>query len=136
MTAARPPAKSPRSGEAGGQRLPRGARIRSGQEIRAVMNQGKRKRTRELDVFFSASPESFPRFGLVVPKYGHNSVERNRVKRRLREIGRRELLPRLRAAGMPLDVLVRARRASYETGFGVLRETLVSWVEAETCATS
>ena len=136
MSAARPPAESPRSGEAGNFRLPRRARIRSGSEIRSVMKQGKRKKTSDLDLFFAASPESFPRLGLVVPKYRHTAVERNRVKRRLREIGRVDILPRLRSVGMNLDVLIRARPRAYDAPFDSLRDSLVNWVEAETCAVS
>jgi ribonuclease P protein component len=51
-------------------------------------------------------------------------VARNLVKRRLREIGRRRVLPALREAGVGLDVLVRARPQAYETDFADLREQL------------
>lgn len=100
------------------------------------MNRGNRKRTRHTDVFYAASPESYPRFGLVVPKHRHTNVERNLVKRRLREIGRVEILPRLRSAGRNLDVLIRARSEAYDAPFHVLRDQLVRWVEDETCAAS
>ena len=88
------------------------------------------------DVFFAASPESFPRLGLVVPKHRHTIVERNLVKRRLREIGRVEVLPRLRESGRAVDVLIRARSEAYDASFEELREQLVAWVEEETCAAS
>jgi ribonuclease P protein component len=65
----------------------------------------------------------------VVPKHKHTGVERNRVKRRLREILRREVLPRLDAAGLNLDVLVRARREAYDAGFAELAGELVRWTE-------
>ena len=100
------------------------------------MKRGNRKRTKHTDVFSADSPESFPRLGLVVPKHRHTIVERNLVKRRLREIGRVEILPRLRAAERNLDVLIRARAEAYDASFGVLREELVRWVEEATCATS
>jgi ribonuclease P protein component len=51
-------------------------------------------------------------------------VARNLLKRRLREIGRRRLLPALRGAGVGLDVLVRARPQAYEADFADLREQL------------
>lgn len=89
-----------------------------------------------MDVFFAASPESFSRLGLVVPKHRHTSVERNRVKRRLREIGRVDVLPRLRASGRVLDVLIRARPEAYGATFATLRDELVQWAEGETCAQS
>lgn len=53
------------------------------------------------------------RIGIVVPKYTHNSVERNRLKRRLRELLRRTVLP----LALPLDVVVRARREGYAATF-------------------
>jgi len=67
---------------------------------------------------------------LVVPKHGRDIVERNRLKRRLREIGRREILPRLRSRGIQSDVLVRARSKAYEVGFQELREELVEVMES------
>lgn len=96
------------------------------------MRRGERERTPSLDVFSAASPSSFPRFGLVVPKYGRRIVERNRLKRRLRELGRSELLPRLRRSSSATDVLVRTRPEAYEVGYDRLREELVSWVERRT----
>ena len=111
------------------ERLPRGARIRLGSEIRELLERGKRKRTRNLDVFFAASPASRSRLGLVVPKHGHNIVERNRVKRRLREIGRRVILPELDSAGMRHDVLIRARRSAYEAEFTRLETEVKEAVE-------
>lgn len=65
-----------------------------------------------------------------MPKHRHGSVERNRLKRRLREIGRTELLPRLNAAGEHLDVLVRARPEAYTAEFAALREELKAIAEA------
>jgi ribonuclease P protein component len=56
-----------------------------------------------------------------VPKYSRTSVARNRLKRRLREIVRTELLPYLPAG----DLVVRARREAYEASFTELHEQLV-----------
>jgi ribonuclease P protein component len=136
MNAARSPAESPRSGEPGDFGLRRGIRIHASKEIRDLMKRGKRRRTNHLDVFFAASPESFPRLGVVVPKHRHTIVERNLVKRRLREIGRIEILPRLREEECALDVLLRARPEAYGAAYEALREELVEWVEGEACATS
>lgn len=55
--------------------------------------------------------------GIVVPKYGHSSVERNKLKRRLRELARRQLL----TVAASCDVLVRARREAYRAPFDGLR---------------
>lgn len=115
--------------------LPREARIRLGSEIRALLERGKRKRTRSLDVFFSASPVSHSRVGLVVPKHGHRIVQRNLLKRRLREILRREVLRGLRQRELSLDVLIRTRRVAYDLDFLELRDEVLRAVE-EVCSQS
>ena len=53
-----------------GEGLPREARIRLGSEIRGLLERGERKRTKNVDVFFAASPASHSRLGLIVPKHG------------------------------------------------------------------
>lgn len=57
------------------------------------------------------------RLGIIVPKYGRTAVERNRLKRRIREIGRIELLPFLPLA----DLVLRAIPAAYRATFVELR---------------
>lgn len=112
-----------------GERLPREARIRLGSEIRELLRRGERKRTKHVDVFFSASPVSHARLGLIVPKFGHRIVERNLLKRRLREIGRRSVLPQLTRDGCPVDVLLRARRSAYEADFEGLEVCVLGAME-------
>ena len=58
--------------------------------------------------------------GLVVPRYGHSAVERNQLKRRLREIVRTQLLAHL----PPVDFLVRSRPSAYGVGFPMLIDEL------------
>jgi ribonuclease P protein component len=65
-----------------------------------------------LDVRVIASPLGSPRIGIVVPRHQHSAVDRNRLKRRLREIVRIELLPSLRTRS-PVDVAIRARQEAY-----------------------
>jgi len=112
------------------ERLPRSARIRHSTEIRALLQRGKRKRTTNLDVFFTPSPASRSRLGLIVPKHGRKIVERNKLKRRLREIGRREVLPKLDEGRKGGDLLIRARRAAYNAELGQLRFDVLEAVEA------
>ena len=57
-------------------------------------------------------------------------MDRNRLRRRLREIGRREVLARLEAGGAPADVLIRARAAAYGADFAGLRDAVHRAVEA------
>ena len=70
---------------------------------------------------------------MVVPKHKQKIVRRNLVKRRLREIGRREVLPRLDGAARGLDLLVRARPEAYAASFEELRDELVAVAE-ELCS--
>lgn len=133
VSAARPEADEPR-GTGGPQRLPRASRIRRDPEIRGLFRRGKRKRTTHLDVFFATSPASRARLGVLVPKHRHAVVERNRLKRRLREIGRTRVLPALGRAGRSVDVMIRARPEAYDASFAELREELDHVTEGLCCA--
>ena len=113
-----------------GERLPREARVRHTNEIRALLERGKRKRTKHVEVFLAPSPVSFCRLGVIVPKHGRRIVERNLLKRRIREIGRKIVLPFLRDQGLTVDVLVRARREAYQVEFETLDTEIRQAVEA------
>ena len=56
---------------------------------------------------------SYCRVTVVVAKYGHTIVERNRLRRRLRELLRTLLIPHL--SGM--DLIIRALPSAYDVGF-------------------
>jgi ribonuclease P protein component len=60
-----------------------------------------------------------------VPRHQHSAVDRNRLKRRLRELARVELLPSLRA-GTATDIAIRARREAYDAAFDELRRDVVT----------
>ncbi len=64
-----------------------------------------------------------PRIGLIVPKFRSTAVARNRLRRRLKEIWRRDVAPALPA----LDLVVRARREAYAAPFTSLRAELLGW---------
>jgi ribonuclease P protein component len=87
-------------------------------EIRQIAREGKRIRTAHCDVRVGASPLSLGRAGIIVPKFGRDSVKRNLVKRRLSELVRSDLLSALRRT----DVLIRARPEAYGASFDALRE--------------
>ena len=61
--------------------------------------------------------------GLIVPRYQSSAVARNRLRRRLREVWRREV------QGMQggCDLVVRARREAYSASFTELRSQVVGW---------
>ena len=69
--------------------------------------------TEHLEARASASLLRYPRVGVVVPKYKRNIVERNRVRRRLRELARIRLLPLLGN----MDLLIRAKPSAYDSAF-------------------
>ncbi|NUQ21280.1 MAG: ribonuclease P protein component [Gemmatimonadaceae bacterium] len=78
-----------------------------GPELREIARTGKRLRTEHLDVrvVASLSHAGHPRAGLVVPKHGRSAVDRNRLKRRLREIVRTRIL----SGAPPIDLVLHVR---------------------------
>jgi ribonuclease P protein component len=83
--------------------------------------------TEHLEARASASLLLHPRVGIVVPKYRQTIVNRNRVKRRLRELARIRLLPELGR----VDLLVRAKPPAYGTSFKQLAadvDAIARWV--------
>jgi len=104
------------------ERLPRSSRLTRTAELRALMEQGKRRRTDHLDLYTLPSPVGSSRLAVIVPRYSQSAVRRNRLRRRLRELGRREVLPVL---AEPTDVAVRARPSAYDARFETLRAEFV-----------
>jgi ribonuclease P protein component len=56
--------------------------------------------------------------GIIVPKHRHTAVLRNRLKRRLRELVRCELLPIVTTG----DWVIRTRPEAYDASFDALRD--------------
>ena len=77
---------------------------------------GRRLRTEHLEVRASDSLLSHARVAVIVGKHGHTIVERNRLRRRLRELVRLKVLSALEAT----DVVVRAFPSAYERSFAEL----------------
>ena len=53
---------------------------------------------------------------VIVAKHGHTIIERNRLRRRLRELTRTEIIPLL----SNIDVVIRSLSSAYDAPFGVL----------------
>lgn len=70
-----------------------------------------------------ASPFAHLRIGIIVPKHKHSAVERNRLKRRLRELARTELVPAMRPQAV-YDLAIRARAETYRAPFDALRDDI------------
>jgi ribonuclease P protein component len=85
--------------------------------------------TESLEARLSASLLLYPRVGVVVPKYGRTIVDRNRTKRRLRELARLRLLPVIDR----VDVLLRAKPQAYHSSFDQLTiqvNAIAEWVSS------
>lgn len=107
-----------------GERFPRRVRLTRGSELTTCWEAGRRWRTPHLDLAWRPNPAGRARTGIIVPRYQSSAVARNRLRRRLREILRREVLPQL----PPIDLLVRVKRAAYAAPFAVLRAELTDAV--------
>lgn len=91
---------------------------------------GRRLRTEHLDVRATDSLLSAMRLGIVVAKHGHSIVERNRLKRHLRELARTQILPISVAA----DVVIRSLPTAYGVQFKQLSDEVMEicmWLEEQ-----
>ncbi|MDX1623420.1 MAG: ribonuclease P protein component [Gemmatimonadota bacterium] len=110
--------------------IPRERRITTRREIGRLLS-GSRVRGRHLELFWTpGARRGRSRAGCITPKFGHGTVERNRLRRRLKELVRHRLLARFDDR----DFLVRARPSAYGLPFEALRselERLVGRLETE-----
>jgi ribonuclease P protein component len=83
-------------------------------------------RTGHLDFLWLDNTAGLSRMGLIVPKYQSTGVARNRLRRRLKELWRREV----QGTTPALDLLIRARREAYGATFADLRSEVHAWREA------
>lgn len=63
-----------------------------------------------------------------MPRFSHTAVERNLVKRRLRDLARTEMLPSM-ASMAALDVVVRATPSAYGADYLTLRTAVQKAIE-------
>ena len=108
--------------------FPRSSRLTKEADLESVRRTGKRMQTERLDARASASLLLHPRIGVVVPKYRRNIVDRNRTKRRLRELARTRMLPILGR----IDVLLRAKPEAYGASFDQLSvevDAIARWAD-------
>jgi len=96
--------------------FPRSSRLTREADLESVRRTGKRMQTERLEARASASLLLRSRVGVVVPKYRRNIVDRNRTKRRLRELARKRILP----VAERIDVLLRAKPEAYSASFNQL----------------
>ena len=77
---------------------------------------GRRLRTEHLDVRANDSLLSYARAAVIVGKHGHTIVERNQLRRRLRELVRLKILSAMKAN----DIIVRVFPSAYDSSFNQL----------------
>jgi ribonuclease P protein component len=85
-----------------------------------VKRAGRRLRTEHLEVRTVASLLSHVRLAVIVGKHRHTIVERNRLRRRLRELARVRLIP----FHSELDVVIRSLPTAYDASFSVLTDEI------------
>lgn len=107
-----------------GERFPRRVRLARGPDLKACLESGRRARAAHLDLAWRPNAAGHPRMGVIVPRFQHSAVARNRLRRRIREILRRGPLDTL----PPVDLVVRAKRSAYAAPFAVLRAELTDAV--------
>jgi ribonuclease P protein component len=75
---------------------------------------------RHFDIAWRPNSQGHARLGIVVPRFGHSAVARNRLRRRVREILRRDVARELPA----IDLVVRTKAGAYAASFAALRADL------------
>lgn len=100
------------------ERLRPGDRIKQRRDFRRVQGSGVRVHTRHFLLTLGASPSEDGRVGITVTRKVGNAVERNRVKRVVREVFRRN------RSWFPagVDVVFIAKRGAPSVGYETLRE--------------
>jgi ribonuclease P protein component len=101
---------------------PRSVRLRNPREFRAVYERGRRQVSRSFVVFILPTDTCVTRFGLTTPKKLGNAHERNRIRRRDREVLRQDAAVR---SGPGIDVVINPRRRVLTSRFGELRQELL-----------
>jgi ribonuclease P protein component len=85
-----------------------------------VKRAGRRLRTEHLEVRTVASLLSHVRLAVIVGKHRHTIVERNRLRRRLRELARVRLIP----FHSDIDVVIRCLPTAYGASFSSLTDEI------------
>lgn len=99
-------------------------RLARSAELTACWEEGRRWRTTHLELAWRPNQAGHPRIAFVVPRFQFTAVARNRLRRCLREVLRREALATL----PPVDLVVRTKRVAYAATTSVLHAELTDGV--------
>jgi ribonuclease P protein component len=102
-------------------KLPKAARLRRRREFLAVQERGARLYAGEVLVLFQGASADRARIGITVSSKVANAVERNRVKRWVREAFRE-----IQAELPPVDLVVIARQGAVAMGLAGARRALAA----------
>jgi ribonuclease P protein component len=103
-----------------GARFPRAARLLKHSDFERVYKQGRRHFSSHMTVFYLRQAEGGARVGITVGRALGGAVERNRIKRRLREA------VRLRRSALkgPVDVVINPKKSVPTVDFPVVLEEI------------
>ena len=118
MSALAPNQNRERPAGQAGSRFPRSARLLRHSDFDRVYKQGKRHFSSHMTVFYLRQAEGSARIGFTVGRVLGGAVQRNRIKRRLREA------VRLRRAVLqsPVDVVINPKKSVLTVAFPVVVE--------------
>ncbi|HEU5342430.1 ribonuclease P protein component [Edaphobacter sp.] len=92
-------------------------RLRKHADYQRVYQASRKQFSKQMAYFFTLRPgEGTPRVGLTVGKVMGKAVDRNRIKRRMREAIRRNLV----LLTLPVDVILHPRRSVIDLEFSTL----------------
>ena len=108
-------------------KFPKSAHLLKHADFQRVYKQGKRHFSGNMTVFYlpqEGAPESgATRFGFTVPRAIGGAVDRNRIRRRVREAVRRHMAE-LDGVSAPLDVVVNPKRTARDAEFQALSDEI------------
>lgn len=108
--------------------MPATYRLRKHADYQRVYKAGRKQFARQISYFYSLRPEppaesvqQGPRIGLTVGKPLGKAVDRNRIKRRLREVVRRNVI----LLDGPVDLILHPRRSVKDLEFKTLEREVI-----------
>jgi ribonuclease P protein component len=100
--------------------FPRDLTIRKSSEFKEIFDKGNRLSTEHYTLVYAPNSLGSPRLGLVVGKTCGNAVKRNRIKRVLREVFRRN-----KPLFDSLDVLIIGKKHGQTLGYSSAKEEII-----------